>query len=1009
MWRRCLPRISLRCLHWGLSLLAALNAGTVLAATYNFGGGNVAGCPLSSGTYTCNSFPLGSNNDKMSIADGFKVVVKESVSFDFNQSLTMSGTATLSVTGNLSIADISPNNLSINGGNLVSTGAFTIGNQAQTIAANISAFSMTLGSGSRTSITGNVTASNSISIGSHATIKGAVSGSTINTSSPVSITGDITATSSFTLASGSTVTGNIVAPTVSLLPSDSSVTGNITARTSLRLGSSVSVTGDVSTGNLILDSSNAIVTGNATVDTATLNWAGRVTKTIYCTGGTTNGKCDCVTNNSGFDVNTVNGPHCSPPAPALDHFLIVHDGSASACTPEPVTVRACANAACTSYFTGGVNVTLQPGGGSFAIGSTGVSTNATVSQQSVGSAAVRASASSIAAAAPSQCINTSNGAGAGTGSVQCGMNFDGKVGLSLSIPDQYAANNTKLLLTAAVADPSGTQCKPAFPGANQPIQFSCSYSNPNSGSLPVMVSANSDGSSLAALNASTTGAQLCDGSARTFSVAFPNVSTLAGSAATLIMNYADVGKLTLKAATTVNGVIPNTTADVVVAPASYAITTFPATTTAAIPFNVVATARNSLGNPTPNFGKENANPAIQPETLSFALGALGTVSCSLTPGVLGSLGIVDRSVAAGAVTGKLSYTEAGAINVQVQQASIYYLGGSVPRPATVQTSAAAGCGAIRSVPAWFLVHEGRVGSGLANFYYAGEPIDVVVTAKNAAGNTTLLYDKNYGYSNPVLFTAFDAAGATAIPAATGSLSGTGASAAAPLTAGAFTLGTAELKKTTAPPLAFSFASAPRAPMKVRLRATEAASGGVSSANAAAYGVTAEDSFEARSGRVSFGSSFGSAAGDLALPVTLQYWTGASWIRNVDDSEALHPLPTTAFAIQAGTLPAKPGIVATGLKDGGLLLTKGQGSLTLRAAGGAGTALVAINLGNTAADSSCLAGSRPVTGGANMPYLRGPNGICTGTAAAAADPAARATFGVFAPEARRLIHTREVFN
>lgn len=988
---------------WACLLFASLAGANARAAVFNFNGGDISGCTLSSNTYTCSSFPLPASTDTMAIASGYTVLIKTSVSFDYNQGLAMSGTATLNVTGNLNIADINPPNLSIKGGNLISSGTFAVGNQAQTITANVSAATMTLGTGKQTSITGNVNASGTITIGSHCTVTGSVSGATVNTNSPSTIDGDVNATVSFTLASGSKVSGNIVAPTVSLLPSNSIVGGNISAKTSLRLGDSVSVNGDVSTGNLTLDSADAIIYGNATVDKATLNWAGRVVKTIYCTGGTTSGQCDCVTNNSGYPVNSVSGPHCAavPPAIPIDHFLILHDGTASACTPEPVTVKACADAACASYYKGGVNLTLQPGGGSFAIGASGVSTDATVSQSSTGNVILNVSASSVAVANPVQCDNTTDSAGAG--SAYCGMNFNNSIGLSLSVPDQYAAVTTGFSLAAVVLDPNGKSCKPAYPGKTQPVQLSCAYANPARGSQPLTVS--SDGAGFSALNANNASTGLCDGSARSFNVSFP----ANGSAATLSMNYADVGQLRIDASVTDNGKSFGTSGKFIVAPNGFKISSFPATTTAGVPFNVIATALTAAGLAAPNFGLETADPAIAAETVQFSLGALGTQGCKLTASVLGSLSPPPTtSVINTGILGKLSYTEAGALNIQVQQASSYYLGGAKPRPLAVQTSAASGCGAIASTPAWFQVKEGRVGAGLPNFYYSGEPLDLSVTAMNALGNRTLLYDSGYGYSNPVVFAAWDAAGAKAIAAADGALSGAGAAAATPLPASAFAQGIASLSASSAAPLVFTFASAPHAPMQVRLRATEAVSGNaVSSANAATYNKTAEDVYNARSGRLAIASRFGSATGDLALPVSFQYWTGASWIRNVDESDGLHRLSADAFAIQATAPLSQP----TKVTQGRLTIDRGLGSVTLRPTGGTGTATVAINLGGGATDTSCLPvpPARPVSIGAVMPYLRGPNGVCTGADAPSADPVARATFGATAPEAKRIIHTREVFN
>jgi MSHA biogenesis protein MshQ len=74
----------------------------------------------------------------------------------------MSGSATCKPRGNnINIADINPSNLAISGGTTAG-GNFKIGNQAQTIIANVNAATMTIGSGSDTKITGTLTASGQI-------------------------------------------------------------------------------------------------------------------------------------------------------------------------------------------------------------------------------------------------------------------------------------------------------------------------------------------------------------------------------------------------------------------------------------------------------------------------------------------------------------------------------------------------------------------------------------------------------------------------------------------------------------------------------------------------------------------------------------------------------------------------------------------------------------------------------------------------------------------------------
>ncbi|MFD2452593.1 DUF6701 domain-containing protein [Ideonella paludis] len=89
------------------------------------------------------------------------------------------------------------------------------------------------------------------------------------------------------------------------------------------------------------------------------------------------------------------------------------------------------------------------------------------------------------------------------------------------------------------------------------------------------------------------------------------------------------------------------------------------------------------------------------------------------------------------------------------------------------------------------------------------------------------------------------------------------------------------------------------------------------------------------------------------------------------------------------------------------LTGGSGFITLGAPSPAGTGSVdlSINLGSTIADLSCHA-SHPASTGAGLPWLRSRQGSCASSFDR--DPAARATFGVYAPETKRSVHVREVF-
>jgi MSHA biogenesis protein MshQ len=100
---------------------------------------------------------------------------------------------------------------------------------------------------------------------------------------------------------------------------------------------------------------------------------------------------------------------------------------------------------------------------------------------------------------------------------------------------------------------------------------------------------------------------------------------------------------------------------------------------------------------------------------------------------------------------------------------------------------------------------------------------------------------------------------------------------------------------------------------------------------------------------------------------------------------------------------------TSVVGGPFPLSGGNANLVLKAPLNAGNSVtgtvdVAINLGATTTDQSCLASHGGTAG--NMGWLRAQNGNCAATFDR--DPTARATFGVYAPETRRTIHVREQF-
>jgi MSHA biogenesis protein MshQ len=964
--------------------------------------------------YNCTAFPLTSDTDDMTIANGVTVNIRVSSTFTYNQSLTMSGTAQLNVTGDLDIGGVNAPNLKITGGSLIASGKFTVGTVNQTLTANITAGSIAMGSGSTLKITGNVLASDAIDIASNFTLSGTLTGGTIVTSAGVVLGGNVKATTAFTLASGSTVNGTVDAPVTRLLAAGSVVNGAITAKTSLFVGASNTVNGDVTTGALATEASTATINGNATVDSADLEWQGRVLKTIYCTGGTRAGQCDCVTNNSGYPGTTTEGPHCASAKvtpPPLHHLQIAHDGTASACSPQPVTVTACANAACTSLFTGGVTGTLSPGGAKFSIDTTGRAAPSTVTMNRPGTVTLAVADASVAPTAAAGCTNTA------TNTASCDMQFDGGVGMTLDFPDHVSDTATDGVLKTIAYDPANQNCGPGFVSVTKAVTFACSYANPASGTLPVRLSADG-GATFVALNSGTTAS--CSAAGRSLSIPFSATGT-----ASVKMQYADVGRMRIDASTS-NGSKTVTTYDpVVVSPASYQFTAYPAIVIAGDTFSVSVQALNASGNVTQNFGRETADGASLAETLSFGASTPCVNSVAVPQEALVT---VDKTtLAAGVVTATVRYPEAGKFNIAARQKNPYYLAGTVSNTAWATPGAQTNCGMTRAYPAYFEVRTG-VNRDQA-WYYSGQPIDITVTAKNALGTTTQRYDDAYKTSFAVQVSILDPAVSPATPVGVqNAAAGTGTIAATAFKQGVATIVTAASKPPasnpnqavvpTSPAVTYTFKTIPTVPTTLTLRAVETGTtvNTVSSANGAKYNppIAAEARPEIRSGRIVVGSVAGGAKMTLKLPVVAQYFDKTrNWVRNAEENLKI---PAGAIVIRREAALAAPSNVSAPCCD--LQLVQGLGTVDLKPAGGTGSAFVIFNLGaNTAAaaDAACvparmapLPDPMPNSVGAGAPWLRAPNGVC-GVDNPAADPVGRAMFGTTVPERRRSMHVREVFN
>lgn len=947
--------------HFLASMGLLLLAGLAQAGNLAFNGGAVASCTRSGTNYSCTALALGSS-DSVIISSGYAVTVTGgSVIFGANQGLTMSGSAALTANGSLSIDSIKSGNLHVSGGSLAAAnGDFSMGGQG--IVANISA------------------------------------------------TGQIA------LGNGTTVDGNLLAPAVELAAAHVQVNGNVTASDTLFVGANDAISGNVVAGTVTLHAASAYIGGNARVDWITLENKGRVAGTITCNGGTAGAPCNCVTNNSHYDIDTPEGPHCaappSPPPPSgPDHILISHAGTALTCQPQTVTLTACANAACTApHYSGLPSVTVTPGGQSFALGASGVS-SATVRRLTAGTATL-AAVSNPAAQNPATCYNSA----APGSSTPCSMQFNDS-GLDLSIPNHVADSPASFSVSAKQAAANNQSCVPLFANTTKSINFTCTYANPAAGTVTLRVG------DQAATVPALSGA--CGTAGSPASLSFDN-----GGKAVAWMKYADVGQIGVGASYAPSagsdaGLVVSGATSVVVAPASFSFDRIwdggtpgvnnpqlqdgtiqdVAFVKAGVAFAATVSARNASGGMTGNFGMETPKQTV---TLTQALllpaaGSAGASAGTLSGGITLSAGTGSSA--------NLAWSEVGVIRLAATLGNQYgYLGaaGAETRDAgNALLSAAGGANVGRFIPDHFDtfvlpgaptpaypgtpmtpgVPMGCSASLLScagsqnGFAYASQGFGLHLKALNANGSVTANYAGASVGSlvQGVKLTGWLAKGGAAQSAAGDPryASATG-QAVDPLS---FILGESKTIQT------YVYPGIPTLPGNVFFRVVDR--DGVSSLRGAA---SVEDGLTVVSGRMLIPNNYGSELLPMTIKLRAQLWSaGAAWVTNLADG------PPGGAAGSAVT----PGALAfSGCKKN--LLDSSRASSCKAALMVAGPAGTVLHFGQGQAEFRLLAPGAGNNGSAYLQFLAPANP----SSAFLPSAPAQATFGIY--KAGPVIYVRELY-
>ena len=982
------------------------------AAAYVLPGNLPPGCSASGDGYRCAALTLTANDSLRLATPAATAPITLTVNGDLitsSASINAAGPAdalTLVVSGALTvasgatlIANVTAGSVSGGGASGVrfggtlasSTGGIDLGPSAR-VAGTLSSASGVIKLGPNSELGGVTSGSAAITLAEFGRVSGAVSSSSgaITIGHDAQISGAVTSTTgAIDIAYGATLGGAVRSTTGALgVGYQGRVSGPISSTSgAIGIGYQSRLDAAVTSGSgpISIGYESTVTACLKSTESAPIALAGGVVAKAVCCGGGGSATCTdaCVQNSSRFAMPVL----CSAVPSGPHHIELRHgSGSGLTCSPSTLEVVACADAACSALYSGGVSGSLTasssgssasanwPDGAGFSIPSGAGSTRVALQLTSLGSVVLGTSGVTPAASLATAC---------NFGAPACSFSA-ADAGFVFDVADQVADAVQTVSVSAVRKSDRATVCVPAFASVAKSLSFSCAYLNPASGTLAARLRG-------VALNAANAPAAACDAGGRALTLDFN-----ASGVASVALQYADVGQLQLNARYVGSvgtaggsdaGLVMTGTATFISAPASFgfsAISAAPLRAGAA--FAATVTARNRSGAATPNFGRE---ALAQRVTLGFT--RVQPSGAGAANGVFS--GSLDGFSAGAASASNLVWSEVGRGDLTATLVSASYLGSSLS--ATGSSAELRADGAVgRFTPHHFDV---VVTPACGVFSYAAQPFAVRVTAMNglALAGPTVNYDASAltapNFAQAATLSAAPAPGfASGMGNSLGSLSGNA------LAASDFRAGVA-----VAATPAFAFATKLTAAQTLRLRAVDA---DAISSQGFAEGATA-----LRSGRLRVSNAFGSEKAALAVAVQAQYWSGSAWVLNSADSCSV--LPASAVAL-GGYLDYR-GVASSAwsTRASAVTLSAGQGTLTLSAPSppgpsASGSLDLALNLGASTTDASCLAAHPPSTGAA-LAWLRSQYGACAGASSFASDPAARAVFGVYGVEKRQTVYVRDI--
>lgn len=815
--------------------------------------------------------------------------------------------------------------------------------------------------------------------------------------------------------------GNGVSISDATIPSGSITATNVAITIENSTVGSAASQVNVASNNTVSLSNSTVVYGSVSAG----NWSGSLS---VDSSSTVHGVCSSNTN-SNVNPGTYNY-RCTGSVSSIDHYELSLPSSSVACLGTPITVTACTDSSspCTNPSTAsnGLTATLASSGGTLGsatvvFGNGGIATttlNYAAASNNTG-VNITLSSESVTAANATKCCQDGTNCIA---SNVCATNFQtagfmiaaAANGAAASVSNQTAGTTSATYyLRAVTTDQKTKACVAALTGA-QTVNFAYEcVANP----------ASCYGSNLMTVNGGTATAIARNNSGSVSSYTPMSLSFDANANAPFTLSYGDVGQIRLWISKAAGGSLLSSLVGssntFVVKPYAFSISaivrasdgkTNPGASSASgaafmaagDAFSATVTALANGNTITPSFGRCDGSGGTSCSAASEVVG-LSANLVAPAGGNAGSLGGTTSVYAASFVANGGSYTF-----TQLTWSEV----GIVNLVATNDNYLANGLGACASQTPGLLCQSTYGNSGNAGRFYPkyfkitvtpppnfsgfiygghdgllGQPFTVSATAMNGLATPTITtnYSNALGFSKNLNLTL--AAGGTA-----GALyvdTTAGGSNAIPI--GKFSAGTGTVNYNDASgKISYLFANSPTAPTAITLHGDDVDS--VSTLNTGNTGI------EVRFGRLRLSNAYGSAKTSLNLPLTTQYWSGQSWVQNYADSGTGANLAANTFALSGG-LAAQTGVNAISMSNG-----SGYVQLTAPANGSTGSVSLAVNLGTSGSDNSCL-GSHGGTP-ANAPWLRSRNGNCDATYTR--DPAAQASFGIYSAETRKTVHIRELY-